>query len=145
MKTFKQFLFESKKSITQAKQIINQIADNHNDEDEIPFDKWEYKGDPDPEYHGETHMFDDHGVETHPIDSIIPGQRSFSKTGVDHYLDGKGDVERPLIGIKGNDGEIRLQDGHHRLMTKKLLGHKNVKVHVFATNEYHPENSENNH
>jgi hypothetical protein len=137
MKSFRVFL-ETVRTPERAIKLLDRIADREGgDPNELHFNHWEYKGDPDPEYHDEEHMFDYQGVKKLPIKDVVPGQGHFSYDGVHHYLSGEGDINEPVVAILHNDGVHRLQDGHHRLMAHRMLGSTHIKAHVYKTNEHY--------
>ena len=142
MITFKQFLDEVKRTPERALKLINNIADRYDNHDEMEFPHWEDKGDPDPKYHAEKHMFDDMGVQKIKIADVIPGQQSHSHVGIKYYLTGKGNIKNPVVGILHSDGKIRLQDGHHRYMTHRLLGKKHINVRLYKTNEHYKDDTD---
>lgn len=137
MITFKEFLAEVKRSPERAMKLMNYVADRHGgDSNELRFKDWHYKGDRDPEYHDEAHMFDYRGVQKLAIKHITPGQGHFSFAGIKHYVQDGNDHNKPIVVIK-HEGEHYIQDGHHRYVSRKLLGHEHINAHVYETNEHY--------
>ena len=143
MLSFKQYLAEKERTPERSHKLLDYIADRHGgDKNEIPFKDYRYYGDPDPGYHRDEHMFDYRGVQRFHVNDLIPGQSSFSHTGVSHYLRGEGDKDIPITVIKHKYGHV-IVNGHHRYMTARMLG-KHIKAHVYEPNEHYRDEQEYN-